>query len=225
MPSNRKSPKSLVLACHLLRNVAPSNLNRNESGQPKTVIIGGLQHAIISSQCQKRAVRDRSRVTLPAAYTTIQTQYLVLWLAARLREVRDLSVEDAEWVALCAVLAIGCKVSFHGDGRPARTDLVIQTTPQEVEALIEVCLQHLEALLGMERRAKPWVSEDLGDIVVDLNAVGEGEADEAVLDDFVDQVEDVADDASKPKKKDEGEEEDRRHTSQANGDVREGCTY
>jgi CRISPR system Cascade subunit CasC len=42
---------------HVLTNYGPSNLNRDDLGRPKTVIIGGTQRLRISSQCLKRAWR------------------------------------------------------------------------------------------------------------------------------------------------------------------------
>jgi CRISPR system Cascade subunit CasC len=43
---------------HLLQNFAPSNLNRDDTGAPKDCEFGGYRRARISSQCQKRAVRQ-----------------------------------------------------------------------------------------------------------------------------------------------------------------------
>jgi len=42
---------------HLLTNYGPSNLNRDDLGRPKTVVIGGVQRLRISSQSLKRACR------------------------------------------------------------------------------------------------------------------------------------------------------------------------
>lgn len=43
---------------HLIQNFAPSNLNRDDTGQPKNATFGGFRRARISSQCGKRAVRQ-----------------------------------------------------------------------------------------------------------------------------------------------------------------------
>ena len=42
---------------HLIQNFAPSNLNRDDTGSPKTCEFGGYRRARISSQCIKRAIR------------------------------------------------------------------------------------------------------------------------------------------------------------------------
>lgn len=43
---------------HLIQNFAPSNLNRDDTGQPKSAYFGGFRRARISSQCIKKAIRD-----------------------------------------------------------------------------------------------------------------------------------------------------------------------
>ncbi|MBF0554455.1 MAG: type I-E CRISPR-associated protein Cas7/Cse4/CasC [Nitrospirae bacterium] len=46
------------IEAHLLQNFAPSNLNRDDTGQPKSTTFGGFRRARISSQCEKRAARN-----------------------------------------------------------------------------------------------------------------------------------------------------------------------
>jgi CRISPR system Cascade subunit CasC len=47
-----------LIEIHALQNFAPSNLNRDDTGAPKDAIFGGTRRARVSSQCQKRAVRQ-----------------------------------------------------------------------------------------------------------------------------------------------------------------------
>lgn len=49
--------KTLV-EIHVLQNFAPSNLNRDDTGAPKDAFFGGTRRGRISSQCDKRAVRQ-----------------------------------------------------------------------------------------------------------------------------------------------------------------------
>src|SRR5262245_22664363 len=46
------------LEVHVLQNFAPSNLNRDDTGSPKDCEFGGYRRARVSSQCQKRAIRE-----------------------------------------------------------------------------------------------------------------------------------------------------------------------
>jgi CRISPR system Cascade subunit CasC len=46
-----------LIAIHLLQNHAPSNLNRNDNGDPKDSVFGGVRRARTSSQAIKRSIR------------------------------------------------------------------------------------------------------------------------------------------------------------------------
>lgn len=47
----------MLVEVHIIQNHAPSNLNRDDSGSPKSAIFGGYRRARISSQCLKRCYR------------------------------------------------------------------------------------------------------------------------------------------------------------------------
>ncbi|HWQ11341.1 MAG TPA: type I-E CRISPR-associated protein Cas7/Cse4/CasC [Roseiflexaceae bacterium] len=46
-----------LISIHLLQNHAPSNLNRDDNGDPKDCLFGGFRRARISSQALKRSIR------------------------------------------------------------------------------------------------------------------------------------------------------------------------
>jgi CRISPR system Cascade subunit CasC len=52
------SDAGVKIEVHLIQNFAPSNLNRDDTGQPKSAYFGGYRRARISSQCGKRAARE-----------------------------------------------------------------------------------------------------------------------------------------------------------------------
>ena len=47
----------MLIAIHMLQNHAPSNLNRDDNGDPKDALFGGVRRARISSQALKRSIR------------------------------------------------------------------------------------------------------------------------------------------------------------------------
>ncbi len=47
----------MLIELHMLQNFAPSNLNRDDTNNPKDCDFGGVRRARISSQCLKRAIR------------------------------------------------------------------------------------------------------------------------------------------------------------------------
>lgn len=48
----------ILIEIHVLQNFAPSNLNRDDTGAPKDAFFGGTRRGRVSSQCEKRAVRQ-----------------------------------------------------------------------------------------------------------------------------------------------------------------------
>jgi CRISPR system Cascade subunit CasC len=47
----------MLIEVHMLKNFAPTNLNRDDTGSPKSCLFGGVQRGRISSQCLKRSWR------------------------------------------------------------------------------------------------------------------------------------------------------------------------
>ena len=52
---------------HCLQQVPPSNINRDDTGSPKTAYVGGSLRARVSSQSWKRAMREMSVASWTAA--------------------------------------------------------------------------------------------------------------------------------------------------------------
>ena len=50
--------KRLYLDIHAIQSLPPSNVNRDDTGSPKTAIYGGVRRARVSSQSWKRAIRQ-----------------------------------------------------------------------------------------------------------------------------------------------------------------------
>ncbi len=73
----------MFIELHMLQNFAPSNLNRDDTGNPKECDFGGARRARISSQCLKRAIR-----TAPvfAETTAAPNGQRTRWLTRRLRD-------------------------------------------------------------------------------------------------------------------------------------------
>jgi CRISPR system Cascade subunit CasC len=77
-----------LIQFHILRNYAPSSLNRDETGAPKTAVFAGIQRGRISSQCLKRAWRS-SEVFKSLGSCGIRTQYLPELVVERVKELSD----------------------------------------------------------------------------------------------------------------------------------------
>lgn len=78
----------MILELHVLQNVAPNNLNRDDTGAPKDCIFGGTRRSRVSSQSWKRAMRDlfKHEDLIPAERQAVRSKRLIGEIARRLQE-------------------------------------------------------------------------------------------------------------------------------------------
>ncbi|WP_282703927.1 type I-E CRISPR-associated protein Cas7/Cse4/CasC [Streptomyces sp. CC219B] len=102
----------IFLDVHALQTVPPSNLNRDDTGAPKTAVYGGVPRARVSSQAWKRAVRTyfKDEHLLDPAELGVRTKKVVELLADRIAEFAPaIERETALRLADETVKATGCK--------------------------------------------------------------------------------------------------------------------
>src|SRR4051794_41097076 len=90
-----------IIDVHVLQTVPPSNLNRDDTGSPKTAIYGGVRRARVSSQAWKRAVRLAFADLLDDSQLGERTKRVGESLAARIK-VLDPSLSDEAASTLAA---------------------------------------------------------------------------------------------------------------------------
>lgn len=93
----------LFLDIHALQTVPPSNLNRDDTGAPKTAVYGGVPRARVSSQAWKRATRTyfADEHLLDPAELGVRTKKVAEALAERIRA-SDTSIGEADALLLAA---------------------------------------------------------------------------------------------------------------------------
>src|SRR3954468_1148508 len=84
-----------ILELHILQTVPPSNLNRDDTGSPKTAFYGGVRRARVSSQAWKRATRTAFDEVLDRSELGVRTRRVVELVAEGFRR-RARPVEPAE---------------------------------------------------------------------------------------------------------------------------------
>lgn len=80
---------NLYLDIHAIQSVPPSNLNRDDTGSPKTAQYGGAIRARVSSQCWKKAMRDYFLSHGDAGKVGVRTKDIVTYVAEKIREKDD----------------------------------------------------------------------------------------------------------------------------------------
>lgn len=114
---------SRFLQIHALTFHAPSNINRDDTGRPKTAVIGGVERLRISSQAIKRAIRTSEAFKAEMdGHLSARTQRLGDDMLAEL--VRDGVAEDKALAAARQVAEVFGKLAVasaeDGKSKPAK---------------------------------------------------------------------------------------------------------
>ncbi|MGH3496000.1 MAG: type I-E CRISPR-associated protein Cas7/Cse4/CasC [Nocardioidaceae bacterium] len=87
---------SVFIDLHVLQTVPSSNINRDDTGSPKTAIFGGVRRARVSSQAWKRATRRDFASYLDASDRGVRTRRIMAELVERISTLDgSLSTEQA----------------------------------------------------------------------------------------------------------------------------------
>ncbi len=99
----------MKIELHVLQNFAPSNLNRDDTGAPKDCEFGGSRRARISSQSQKRAVRQLFDVEglVKEDKRGTRTKRLIQNVAETLQRVHGVPQSDSVQLAVGAIEGVG----------------------------------------------------------------------------------------------------------------------
>lgn len=78
----------MLLEIHMLKNYPSTNLNRDDTGTPKTCMFGGVQRSRISSQCLKRSWRESPvlKQEIDEHWLGIRTRKLPVLVCDKLKE-------------------------------------------------------------------------------------------------------------------------------------------
>jgi len=123
----------MLIEVHIIQNHAPSNLNRDESGSPKSAYFGGYRRARISSQCLKRAYRTsktfRDAVDDDLGMHTTSMPHEVIRRALS----KGLTLTEEEQLKLKGLLKKVIKKGEGDGGNSSGSDSDEKTKSQEVD--------------------------------------------------------------------------------------------
>lgn len=124
----------MILELHVLQNVAPNNLNRDDTGAPKDCIFGGTRRSRVSSQSWKRAMRDlfRDEDLIPAERQAVRSKRLIGEIARRLRD----QGHEAESSATAAEVMLG-GLGLSADADTGKTQYLLYMGEGEIANLAE----------------------------------------------------------------------------------------
>jgi CRISPR system Cascade subunit CasC len=125
----------MFIELHILQNFAPSNLNRDDTGNPKDTEFGGVRRARVSSQAIKRAMRKHD-VFKNTVKTDIgfRTRYLTRKLNDLLEKSNKSAEESAAITRVIAALFTSKKGKMDSDD-PDRTMVPVYLANSDVDWL------------------------------------------------------------------------------------------
>jgi CRISPR system Cascade subunit CasC len=124
----------MFLQIHMLQSMPPGNLNRDDTGQPKKCIFGGVTRARISSQCLKRNIRHS--IQFKEAFgddLAARTTYLPRMVADELKRLVP-EVSDDELNSVKMTLAKKFKSEKRGDSENTEEDNEDQSERSSADA-------------------------------------------------------------------------------------------
>jgi CRISPR system Cascade subunit CasC len=123
-----------LIELHTLQSFPVSCLNRDELGAPKTAFFGGTTRARISSQCLKRAIREKAKELAPALFQGNRSRLIITPLVEQLKK-NGL----AETLAVQLAKQVGDYLATLDEAAAKKGELKVKTlmflSPAEVAAL------------------------------------------------------------------------------------------
>ena len=137
----------MLLEIHMLKNYPPVNLNRDDSGAPKSCFFGGVQRGRISSQCLKRSWRTSEVFKTLGSYG-IRTRCMPELVAEKLSAwgVSEEFIQEAR-VKLTGIANKDGKTSEDGI-----TGQIIFYSTDEIECIA----QHMKAMIDEDGSVKAF---------------------------------------------------------------------
>jgi CRISPR system Cascade subunit CasC len=132
----------MIIELHAIQTFAPSNLNRDDTGNPKEALFGGVRRARISSQAAKRAMRvsdvfkDAVRVS-----TGIRTKKLVRHIADKMER----EGFDRVWVEEQALAIAGDLFAKMDRRAEQETSVLLYISDDEIDKITQCLRDALEA--------------------------------------------------------------------------------
>lgn len=150
---------NIYVDLHVLQNVPPSCINRDDTGSPKTAIYGGVIRARVSSQAWKASMRKMFRDLFPDYLQGLRTKNITGLVKKEIQSLDDtLSDENAEKISDEILMMAGIK---SGDDKKG---VLFFISSQQVKALAELAIEYNSSDLAKkqkEKTYKPKVAEAL----------------------------------------------------------------
>jgi CRISPR system Cascade subunit CasC len=130
-----------IVDIHILQTVPPSNLNRDDTGSPKSAVYGGVRRSRVSSQAWKRATRVAFAQLLDRAELGVRTKRVVELVADRIKAMAPELDERATDLAAETLKAVGVlKASDPAKKAAAEASYLLFFSARQIDNLAEAAI-------------------------------------------------------------------------------------
>lgn len=133
---------------YAIQTVPPSNINRDDTGSPKTAVYGGVRRARVSSQAWKRAMRESFGEYLPEGSLGVRTKLAAELLASRISEKREDLGDRALELATAVLGVLGLKVEKSkrdgDDEGKSSTSYLVFIAQHELAKLADIAISWVD---------------------------------------------------------------------------------
>ena len=140
---------ALFIELHALQTVPPSNINRDDTGSPKTATYGGSRRARVSSQAWKRAIRADFGRRLDPELSGVRTKRVPALLRDAIVEIEPDLADRAGALAEAAVEAAGLKLEKSrrkdvAEDALRETGYLVFLSRRQIVRMAEMVVEHRE---------------------------------------------------------------------------------
>lgn len=135
-----------IVDIHVLQTVPPSNINRDDTGSPKTAVYGGVRRARVSSQAWKRATRDAFDHLLDRDELGVRTKRVVELVGEEITRQEPALADRAAELATAVLKAAGIDIKpARKKDAPDESGYLLFLSRRQVTGLAELAIDTTRA--------------------------------------------------------------------------------
>ncbi|MFE3444956.1 type I-E CRISPR-associated protein Cas7/Cse4/CasC [Nocardia sp. NPDC059180] len=142
---------------HILQTVPPANLNRDDHGNPKEAVYGGVRRSRVSSQAWKRAARMRFEEHVPKEDLGTRTRKVAAELAKRLENRTALDHEKAARLGTAVLAPVG----ITAGKKAGNTAYLLFVGNRQLDAVVDLVADRAEELDALDDKALEKAMQEL----------------------------------------------------------------
>lgn len=147
--------ETMFLDIYAIQNVPPCDMNRDDTGTPKTAIYGGYQRSRVSSQAWKHAMRAEFPKMVDVSQLGVRTKHAVAMVGEEICRIRPDLSDKAEDLASGVIKVTGVKIDkstrVGSENGASVSKYLIFISRSEISKLAEIAIKASDAGDSLEK--------------------------------------------------------------------------